>query len=865
MDTKVPNAVDPSLVCPGCKTRLSDDGDATLPPDCPVCGRRLRSSEDSTTAPGALTPPKRQQLPMPPGYEVLATLGQGGMGTVVKARRTDGGQLVALKYLNIAAADGPTRERFLREGRLSMELRHPNIVAGSRIEFAGEVPILVFEYIEAVDLKSLIQREGKLPAARAVTLMKQVLAALDHAHDSGVVHRDLKSANVLVTADDVAKLSDFGTAHLRDAADRLTRTGALIGTPRYMAPEQALGQPVTIQSDIYAAGVILFEMLSGQLPFQTGNTVELLTAIATQPAPNLQELAPDVSPRLGAAVARCLAKSPRDRFPSAEAMLRAIDPTAALAERAEATKPEDNESQPARPRRTTGRSRVLVVAQGPTATLDGAAVSSLGGADAGGASDSAAGLASSPGRPRPSTRPSRKIVAVAPPPPASSKVPWAVAGVLSVVALAALVFAWRQGRPRPVASPAVGTAVARSVAIVNEAEGQWVQSQEGRPVLALEVDPPQPLTATLVSPRGERELTRVETSRADHQVFEAPAELLIDPFDVRLAWKDGTPMAGGDLHHPGLASMVEGWRSRLKLDANGDVSGTKAPDRWAALLDALAAAVGQDDSAGTFARFAAKKGVMDALAAGTLARGIALRAKKPLAPLLAVAPVLLDLPAGALPLAKKRVLYDVLAPARVLDRLLACGGQGDLALGAEAALGRRFRAGPAQPVTQAKQRPDGLKKVGEGRPEKNLVSRGGMKGGADDFQMFSMAGGSNVMQKGVAESLALAVILAGAPGDPEAPARLDLECHKYIGAAAAVRPDDLLWVTLKDRGWRFLVHAGCLSEVGHANSNYTHELDRTLLDSTTRIQIVRDVLPSPGAKLDRRVDPLNVVSLTVWR
>jgi len=552
-----------------------------------------------------------------------------------------------------------------------------------------------------------------------------------------------------------------------------------------------------------------------------------------------------VPARLGAAVARCLATAPRDRWPSAEAMLRAIDPGSALAERPGGTMVEEAggraapsaltvDGAPGRARRTTGRSRVLVSAQAPTATLDGAPP---------------AGLASSPGRPRPVSRPSRPIVVLAPPPP--SRLPWVLAAVALVVALAAsaaLLSRARHGEARP------PVAVARPVMVANAADGRFLARVDGKLALAFEVEEKQALTATLVSAHEERALAPI--AGGPRQCFEAPAELMLDHFTVRLGWADGTPMSGGEVEHRGLIALANDWHVRLKFGADGEPPG-KEGVRWAALLDALAAAVGAEVPRGAFARIAASKGAMDGAAAGTHARALARRAKAPLEPLFAAAGALLALPDAKLPLSGRRGVYESLLPARVLDRLLVSVGQTDVRLGAEEALGARFHTGPPLPGPE-------LKSAGATKLSRQLLPGGGLAMGGENYDLLGTSG-KTAMKGPPVESLPAPVLLAGAAGDPAVPAWLVLECHKNDGDSDTVGRDDLIWVTFPDRGWRLLLHADCLTSVGHAGSKFGHALDRALLAATTPLSIAREVLPRVHATHDRRVEWLGIVEVAIWR
>ena len=791
-------------------------------------------------------------LKAPAGYELLSVLGRGGMGVVVKARLTAGGRLVALKYLHRVDAD--VRERFMREARLATELRHPNIIAGLGVEFVDDAPVLVFDFLESTDLSAVIRRERRLAPERAIAIMRQILVALDHAHRAGVVHRDLKSANVLLAENGVAKLADFGVAHLRDAQERLTRTGAVLGTPAYMAPEQAEGSKIDERTDIYAAGVILFEMLTGTYPISGLSPLDMMQRVRVDTPLRVTDLVPEVDLRLTDVVARCLEKKPGDRFPSAEALLIALDPQAVLAERPQATLPDspeggfhtvsgptrDASSAAGRPRRTTGRVRVLA-----NPGLPGGPIG------AGGPLPVRSGVTRAVGRTTGAHPPSALTDTIDQAPPRPRRRGWAIVAALAVLAVGAQV--WRSRRHAPEDTGTV--AIARPLAILNSADSGFLALDGGRPVLAFETDPADDLAAVVSSGRGQESLKRVpELCHGNRQVFEAPAALLLDPFSVRFTRADGAPVAGGVVSHPGLFSVVETWRQKLKLTAEGDVAGAPRGPRWAQLVDALDGALG--GAPGAFVKIGASTRPMDSAAAAPLSRALALRAKKALAPLFAAAPLLLDLPDTVLPLSRRQLVHDALLAPRLLDRLLTVSGQRDVMLGADGALGARFRAGVA---------PD------PSPPEvDNLVVRGWLmgwgapKGDAEDQHLFSLTVEKNI-RKPPQESMLLVLTLGGSV--PAKVARLDLHCHKAEGSTEALPADEVLWVALPDHGWRLLVtaaNAAPLEKSRAGDGVFEHWLDPGLLDSTTRVRLTRELLPSTS-RHDRRIDFQFIERLGVRR
>ncbi|MCX6068281.1 MAG: serine/threonine-protein kinase [Chloroflexi bacterium] len=235
-------------------------------------------------------------------YHIESELGRGGMGAVYRASDTQTGEIVAVKALNpeVLARDPGMLERFIREGEALRRLNHPNIVR----------------------MIAAVEDHG----SEVIRIALEVSDALSRAHHLGIIHRDLKPANVLIAKDGTPRLADFGIAHLEND-QHLTQTGVLVGTVDYVSPEVCQGERPDERNDIWAFGVMLFEMLSGRLPFVGSTLTARLTAILTQPVPNLAQLAPDVPPALINLVNRMLQKDPQQRIPS----VRLIGPRAAHA------------------------------------------------------------------------------------------------------------------------------------------------------------------------------------------------------------------------------------------------------------------------------------------------------------------------------------------------------------------------------------------------------------------------------------------------------------------------------------------------------------------------------------------------------
>jgi eukaryotic-like serine/threonine-protein kinase len=290
-------------------------------------------------------------------YQVENVLGGGGMALVYRARDEELDRPVAIKLLaDNLAADEAFRKRFLREARLAAQLAHPNVV---QVYDSGEAdgrPYIVMEYVEGETLADLLARRGRLPPAEAVELALQVCSGLEHAHRAGLVHRDIKPQNLLIRADGTVKITDFGIARSAHGT-RLTETGSVLGTASYLAPEQAAGEEVTPAADVYAVGVVLYELLAGRTPRTPETLTQLVLRGEEQPIPPLRELAPEVPAELEDVVMRCLARIPEYRPPSAGALgadLTATSgelPTAALG-------PDDSAAEAPTRVATAGRTRV---------------------------------------------------------------------------------------------------------------------------------------------------------------------------------------------------------------------------------------------------------------------------------------------------------------------------------------------------------------------------------------------------------------------------------------------------------------------------------------------------------------------------
>jgi tRNA A-37 threonylcarbamoyl transferase component Bud32 len=259
-------------------------------------------------------------------YELEELVGAGGMSSVYRAYDRVLDRRVALKLLHQHFSDDDEYvQRFLREARTVAGLSHPNIVTViDRGDHEGQ-QFIVFEYVEGENLKRLIERNGPAPVERALELAIQIARGLASAHERGLVHRDVKPQNVLLNGDGEAKVTDFGIAREIDVQRGMTQTGTVLGTSDYISPEQAQGRRVDEHTDVYSLGVVLYELLTGELPFRGDNFVAVAMGHINDPAPSVLDCRPDAPPRVAAAVDRALAKDPSDRWPTMTAFCRELE------------------------------------------------------------------------------------------------------------------------------------------------------------------------------------------------------------------------------------------------------------------------------------------------------------------------------------------------------------------------------------------------------------------------------------------------------------------------------------------------------------------------------------------------------------
>src|SRR5215831_17984409 len=346
--------------CPSCKHSVTKDALV-----CPSCGVKL----DDTSLPTEMLPPSKQReatridervnqsshsgvdsadgARFPTGtmlterYRIVSLIGRGGMGEVYKAEDLKLKQIVALKFLPAAiATDGATLARFHNEVRITRQISHPNVCRVHDIDEVSGQHFLSMEFIDGEDLSSLLRRIGRLPGDKAVEIARQLCAGLAAAHDDGVLHRDLKPANVMIDERGRPRITDFGLAVV---SEELRGEEVTAGTPAYMAPEQLTGKEVTQRSDIYALGLVLYELFTGKRVFEAKNIQELISLHEKSTPPTPSSHVKDIDPLAERVILRCLEKDPKARPASAVQVALALpggDPLAAALAMGETPSPE---------------------------------------------------------------------------------------------------------------------------------------------------------------------------------------------------------------------------------------------------------------------------------------------------------------------------------------------------------------------------------------------------------------------------------------------------------------------------------------------------------------------------------------------
>jgi serine/threonine protein kinase len=257
-------------------------------------------------------------------YEILEEIGRGAMGVVFKGRDPLIGRAVAVKTITSGVAESTDLlERFYREARAAGGLQHPNIVTIYEMAESGGSPFIAMEYLEGESLEKLVARKAALPLGTKVSYVIQTSRALDFAHRRGVIHRDIKPANIVVTGDGVVKVVDFGIARIADTSK--TQTGSMLGTLAYMPPEQLRGQHADAQGDIWALGVVLYELLAYRRPFTGDNHAAVLLSILQNEPPPIRQIVPECPVTLESILSRALRKDHRERYSTMAAFLKDLE------------------------------------------------------------------------------------------------------------------------------------------------------------------------------------------------------------------------------------------------------------------------------------------------------------------------------------------------------------------------------------------------------------------------------------------------------------------------------------------------------------------------------------------------------------
>jgi serine/threonine protein kinase len=262
-------------------------------------------------------------------YQIVGELGRGAMGVVFRALDPSIGREVAIKTIRLseftnAEQRGKQRERLFREARSAGILSHPGIVTIYDMAEQDETAYIAMEFVAGSTLEHILALNEPLEPVRIFSLLRQTAAALDYAHHKGIVHRDIKPANIIVNEAGTAKIADFGIAKI-SAADQLTQTGLIVGTPNYMAPEQVQGKPVTGFADQYSLTVLAYELLTGEKPFVAEHLTTLVYQIVCEPPPPARRLNPTLGPSIEAVLQKGLSKQPDQRYPTCAALVEALE------------------------------------------------------------------------------------------------------------------------------------------------------------------------------------------------------------------------------------------------------------------------------------------------------------------------------------------------------------------------------------------------------------------------------------------------------------------------------------------------------------------------------------------------------------
>jgi serine/threonine protein kinase len=311
------------MFCAQCGTLVSANSKF-----CVACGQPVTNAEGSTLALGGTESERllaTLKRALASEYEVERELGRGGMAIVYKAREIELDRQVALKVLPPELGPvGTVADRFKREARLAASLDHPNVIPVYRVGQAGGIMYMAMKFIDGRPLDAVLDAYGALPLPVVLIVLRAAAAALAFAHEHGIIHRDIKGANILVDRDAKVVVSDFGIARAVESGT-LTATGAMIGTPHFMSPEQCAGKPVGPQSDQYSLGVVAYQMLTGSVPFDGDSLPEIIQHHWFTPVADWSLMRPDTPAALTVAVLRLLEKDPAKRFGSTQELVATLD------------------------------------------------------------------------------------------------------------------------------------------------------------------------------------------------------------------------------------------------------------------------------------------------------------------------------------------------------------------------------------------------------------------------------------------------------------------------------------------------------------------------------------------------------------
>jgi serine/threonine protein kinase len=302
-----------SMYCPACHAENDDAQTA-----CTACGQPLSAAATPTLSMGSIVASR---------YEILGTLGKGGMGMVFKAKDRELDEIVALKILRPdVAGSGEMARRFRSEIKLARRVRHRNVCGIHEYGQEHGLQYISMEYIEGIDVKRLLRERGGLPPLDAFDIAIQLARGLEAIHEVGIIHRDLKTANAMIDKQGVVRLMDFGIAKKFDTEGSLgaTAVGHIIGTPEYMSPEQARGEKIDFRSDIYALGIMIFELFAGKVPFQAETPIATIFKHLQDPPPLDGPAAAAIPASVVPVLAKCLAKEPDARYPTAGSVVEAL-------------------------------------------------------------------------------------------------------------------------------------------------------------------------------------------------------------------------------------------------------------------------------------------------------------------------------------------------------------------------------------------------------------------------------------------------------------------------------------------------------------------------------------------------------------